>query len=290
MDDQRALERVAHVEALLGALEDAGDERALDAVGALVELYGEALARVMATADPVLAQRLAEDELVSHLLLVHGLHPSGVEERVRDALEEVKPYLGSHGGGVHLLGVTDEGVVRLALEGTCNGCPSSSRTLELAIEEAIHRAAPEVERIDTEGAVPAPVAAGPSLPLAGAGGGHGPLPMADGADGADGRWATAGGLPQLRPGGLMVRRVGGERVLFASLDHTFYAYRPACPSCGESLEGAALAEHEGALTCPGCGHRYDVRRAGRCLDAPQLHLDPLPLLVGDAGIVRVAVA
>ena len=42
------------------------------------------------------------------------------------------------------------------------------------------------------------------------------------------------------------------------------------------------------LRCPGCGHRYDVIRAGRCLDDRELHLEPVPLLVDDAGLVKVA--
>ena len=92
-----------------------------------------------------------EDELVAHLLLLHGLHPVPVRERVRGALDEVRPYLVAHGGGVELLGV-DDGVVRLRLEGACNGCPSSALTLKLAVEEAIARAAPDVERIEAEGA------------------------------------------------------------------------------------------------------------------------------------------
>ncbi len=141
-------ERVARVEALLGEIE--GDPRAAEAVQAVVELYGEALARMLAGADPV------QDDLVSHLLLVHDLHPVDVETRVRDALEEVRPYLGSHGGDVEFLGV-EEGVARLRLAGTCNGCPSSTVTLKNAIEEALWRAAPDLVRIEAEGvADPAP--------------------------------------------------------------------------------------------------------------------------------------
>ena len=146
MDDAEVRELVARVESLLGDL----DERATGAVQALVELYGEALARFVAGADPT------EDELLSNLLLVHDLHPVDAEMRVQQALDEVRPYLGSHGGDVELLGVED-GVARVRLEGTCNGCPSSTVTLRNAIEEAIMRAAPELERIDAEGvAEPAP--------------------------------------------------------------------------------------------------------------------------------------
>jgi Fe-S cluster biogenesis protein NfuA len=145
VDDGEVRERVARLEEELGRLEDPA---ALEAVGGLVELYGEALRRV---GERIPLEQLVEDELLAHLLLVHDLHPVEVENRVRRGLDEVRPYLGSHGGGVELLGV-EEGVARLRLEGTCNGCPSSAVTLRNAIEEAVLRAAPELERIEAEGA------------------------------------------------------------------------------------------------------------------------------------------
>jgi Fe-S cluster biogenesis protein NfuA len=142
MADQGAQELVARADALLGRIED--DPQALEAVQAVVELYGEALARMVRGIDPI------EDELVSHLLLVHDLHPVDLETRVRKALDDVRPFLGSHGGDVELIGVED-GVARLRLGGTCNGCPSSQVTLQNAIEEAVLKAAPDLERIEAEG-------------------------------------------------------------------------------------------------------------------------------------------
>jgi len=61
----------------------------------------------------------------------------------------------SHGGSAELLGV-EEGVVRLRLEGSCSGCPSSSITLKLAIEKAIFEVAPDVHEVLAEGAVRPP--------------------------------------------------------------------------------------------------------------------------------------
>lgn len=146
MDDAEARALVVRIERLLAQLEPAESE----VVQAIVELYGEALRRLLAGADP------ERDELLSHLLLVHDLHPVDVETRVRRALDEVRPYLGSHGGDVELLAVED-GVARLRLEGTCNGCPSSSVTLRTAIEEAVLSAAPELEQIEADGvAEPSP--------------------------------------------------------------------------------------------------------------------------------------
>jgi Fe-S cluster biogenesis protein NfuA len=144
----------AEVEARLAELERLPDRvsrtAATEAIGALLELYGEGLRRLLAL-DPVLAERAAADEVVSQLLLIHGLHPVPLAARVEAALDEVRPYLRSHGGDVALTGVAD-GVVHLRLEGSCNGCPSSSATLRSAVEEAIQRAAPDVEGIEAEGA------------------------------------------------------------------------------------------------------------------------------------------
>ncbi len=146
MKDSEVREQVARVEELLGGIED--DPRALQAVGAVVDLYGEALRRVVELGGS--SDELVADELLSHLLLLHDLHPVDLETRVGRALEEVRPYLGSHGGDVELLGVED-GVARLRLNGTCDGCPSSAVTLQHSIETAIMRAAPELERVEAEG-------------------------------------------------------------------------------------------------------------------------------------------
>jgi Fe-S cluster biogenesis protein NfuA/nitrite reductase/ring-hydroxylating ferredoxin subunit len=283
LEDTEARELVARVEGLLADLESLPDpearETANETVAALLDLYGEGLRRIAAGLSAEQAGSLEDDELVSHLLLLHGLHPVPLEVRVRGALEEVRPYLSSHGGGVELRGV-EGGVVRLALEGSCSGCPSSTATLKLAIEDAIQRAAPEIERVEAEGEPPPGAGNGQLLQLAPPGG----EPVA--ADGSGAQWASAGAMSELPGGEPRCKRVGGEEILFLRLAGELYAYRPACPGCEASLEGAGL---EGtALACAGCGNRYDVLRAGRCLDHPRLHLEPVPLLSDEEGLVRIA--
>jgi Fe-S cluster biogenesis protein NfuA len=158
-----AAERVARVEELLAELESLPDETAretaIGALRALLDLYGDGLERIVEAIaerdDGTLAAAFADDELIAHLLLLHGLHPVPVADRVRDALQSVLPYLESHGGNAQLLGVED-GVARLRLEGSCSGCPSSTMTLKLAIERAIFKAAPEIEEVRAEGAAPPP--------------------------------------------------------------------------------------------------------------------------------------
>lgn len=298
MDDLQADELVGRVEGLLEELESLADPMARDmattTVTALLELYGEGLRRVLDSVGASQAVSLAGDDIVEHLLLLHGLHPVPVEERVQAGLEEVRPYLDSHGGNVELVSVDEDGIVLLRMQGSCEGCPASAMTLKLAIEDAVFKAAPDVSAVEAEGAVEeeGPAATGGLLQIEMVGGeppmtGTG-LPMAgENGNGSDPSWAMAGSLPQLSSGGTLLKEVSGHELLFLRLDGAPYAYRPRCPGCEGSLEGAPLVGAE--LTCPACGHRYDARRAGRCLDQPQLHLEPVPLLTDDSGLVRVAV-
>src|SRR3954464_2027096 len=142
-------------------------------------------------------------------------------------------------------------------------------TLKLAIEDAIHRAAPDIAEI---------VAAGGAPPLL-------QIQVAGQPRQTDG-WATAGSLSELSSGGAAVKRVEGEDVLFARLREARYAYRPVCPGCHAQLDGESFQGTE--FRCASCGNRYDAIRAGRCLDQPQLQLEPVPLLTTDQGLVKVA--
>ncbi|TVT23344.1 NifU family protein [Amycolatopsis acidiphila] len=131
-----------------------------------MELYGAGLSRVLELAGDAVVARLADDELVRGLLILHDLHPLSTMERVTAALERVRPYLGTHAGDVELLGIGEDGVARLRLKGTCDGCPSSAVTVQQAIEREILTAAPEIAAIDVQGMVPDAGPGGrPLLPL-----------------------------------------------------------------------------------------------------------------------------
>jgi Fe-S cluster biogenesis protein NfuA/nitrite reductase/ring-hydroxylating ferredoxin subunit len=280
----------ARIEELLAALRsgsaDAGPA-AEELVRQLVGLYGDGLARIVTVlgeqGEPgtAMLRRLAEDPLVESLLLLHDLHPLDVDTRVQQALDRVRPYLGSHAGGVEYLGVRD-GVARLKLEGSCHGCPSSTDTVRLAIRGAVLEAAPEVSDVVVEGMTAPPerpllqISPRPEPP-----GPRGNGPAVGPATG----WVTLPGLgpPSSRP---VTAAAGDVAVLLCSVRGTLYAYRDSCAACGHSLADAALEREN--LACAQCGTRYDVRRAGRGLDDPELHLDPLPLLADSSG-VHVAV-
>ena len=149
-DAQAAGERV---EALIAELRSqAGPQAAATAeelVSCLVELYGSGLATIIEVVGedrPELMDKLVADPLVESLLLVHDLHPLDTSARVRRAVEEVLPQLGSHAGDVEYLGLDDTGVLRLRLEQ--RGC--SADTVRDLISKAVAAAAPEAAGVDIE--------------------------------------------------------------------------------------------------------------------------------------------
>lgn len=288
-DPQETGERVQRLLDELGASAGAEvGERAEELVRALMDLYGAGLARIVElvgqAGDDQLLTTLGADGLVGALLVLHDLHPQDVEERVSRALDEVRPYLGSHAGGVELLGVDDDAVVHLRLEGSCDGCPSSTVTVKYAIERAIGDAAPEITGVHVEGL---------SEPDARTDDGRTLIPAESllrppsGGTGPDaGRWATVDDAAAPAPGGVRAVEIDGARVLVCHADGTLYAYRNGCPGCGATWADGRLDGTE--LSCAGCGVGYDVRLAGRETTGVGLHLDPLPLLAeGDE--IRIAV-
>jgi Fe-S cluster biogenesis protein NfuA len=120
-------------------------ETTRELVRELLDFHREGLSRMMEVSEN--RKTLAADPKVAALLLLHGLHPDDLGVRVERALDKVRPYLGSHGGSVELVAI-EEGRIRLRLQGSCDGCPSSAETLRTSIEEAILAAAPDAEGIE----------------------------------------------------------------------------------------------------------------------------------------------
>jgi Fe-S cluster biogenesis protein NfuA len=152
-DTEKTGERVEGLLAELRA--QAGPQAAATAeelVSCLVELYGAGLARIteiVGESGPTgsaLMDQLVADPLVESLLLVHDLHPLDTSARVRRAVEEVLPQLGSHAGNVEYLGFDDAGMLRLRLEQS--GC--SAETVRDLISKAVAGAAPEAAGVAVE--------------------------------------------------------------------------------------------------------------------------------------------
>lgn len=280
------------IEGLIRTIENVSDPEAragaIALVQALMEFHGAGIERMMeiiaesGEGGYAVFDRFSADDLVGNLLLLYGLHPLPLEDRVTQALEKVRPYLDSHGGNVELLGITD-GVVRLRMQGSCKSCPSSAMTLKLAIEETIYAAAPDVVAIEAEGVQEQSTAVSKSgfVQIGKSQGNGGGSPSGNGHGNGNGSgkanvWEDVAELQSLAQSSVQLMEVRGRSILFCRLGETFYAYGNNCPGCGHSLQGAHLELTN--LVCPNCRQLYDVIRAGRGLDQPNLHLEPFPLL------------
>lgn len=159
IDEREFRTRMQRLEGLLHEAERGGDpaaqSRLREIVQTILDLHSVGLDRLMeriaqaGEAGRDILDACIGDELVSGLLLLHGLHPLDLETRLHQALEGVRPYLQSHGGNVELVGIRD-GVVYLRLQGSCHSCPSSAATMRQTVEEAIYGRAPEVIGVELE--------------------------------------------------------------------------------------------------------------------------------------------
>ncbi|MFU8871616.1 hypothetical protein [Micromonospora sp. SL4-19] len=163
LDDAAVEPRLTRLDAALGQLEQTPGrtaELALEAVEILTEVYGEALARVtdLAADDRRALDRLADDELLRHLLLLHRIHPDPVERRVARAVDDLRPQLRARGAEIALVGVQDE-VARISLSASsCGG----GEALRDQVRELVLTFAPELSAVD----VVAPAAAPALIPVA----------------------------------------------------------------------------------------------------------------------------
>ena len=273
-------ERVQELVVRVEALDDSeARETARELLDAMLELYGDGLERILHALDAAgdqgakVKDELAADGVVSTLLMIHGLYPVPLEARVGEALDRVRPYLESHGGNVEVVALEDD-VLHLRLQGSCDGCPSSASTLELAIKQELEQAAPDLLGIEVEGVVEQPARAfsGKSLQLVSGE----PVPPA---------W-TALEFDRPDGDGAAQASINGTRLLIANVGGTLLAYRDACASCRSPLTHGEIVG--GVLTCPSCSRQFALPLAGRLVGGDEpLQLTPVPLLIED-GAVKVA--
>jgi Fe-S cluster biogenesis protein NfuA/nitrite reductase/ring-hydroxylating ferredoxin subunit len=289
--------RVQELQAALDAADDSPARRLVEElVAAVVQMYGSGLERIFdglfaAGADSErLALSLAEDALISTLLLIHDLHPVPLEERVQSALDSVRPYMESHGGNVELLGL-EQGIAKIHLRGSCSDCSASAVTLELAIKQALEDAAPDLEGLEVIG-VASQTMGGAGLPMVTGSASTGmqlPIVMAglpaEASRAPAPSWFELQSIGQVDDGAVVPVAVSGVPLLVANVDGTLLAYRDVCAGCGGTLHDGQL--ESGALTCRHCERAFFLPRAGRSLGSDRIQLEPVPLLQAE-GHVKVA--
>jgi Fe-S cluster biogenesis protein NfuA len=152
--------RIQSIERLLGEIESTADPSLRSAVQELVQsvmdLHGAGIERMLEVIGAAeegsdrIIQTLGQDELVASLLVLYGLHPVSMEERVARALDKIHSRIRSHEGEVELLSAF-EGTVRLRLQANGHGCGSTAQALKEAVENAIYQAAPDITSLIIEG-------------------------------------------------------------------------------------------------------------------------------------------
>ena len=161
LSDAAVEARLARLDVVLGQLEEIPGrtaELALEAVETLTEVYGESLRRAMQCADQSadVVRGLTADELLRHLLLLHGLHPDPVQTRAARAVEDLSAQLQRSGAAVELVAV-EAGVarVRVSSGSSCGGCGSTAE-LEDLVREQVLTSAPELAGVETVAPEPTP--------------------------------------------------------------------------------------------------------------------------------------
>lgn len=158
-----------HLEDLIESLDQVQDPAARESARELVELildlHSVALARLIAVVTgseggATILARLAEDDRVRPLLLLHSLHPEDVETRVRRAAERLRPHLGVLGLRLEIVRI-DNGKARLQVRPSDGATVKASLlwTLPMEIEAAIVEAAPDIEEVVIDGLDPPGMAA-----------------------------------------------------------------------------------------------------------------------------------
>ena len=125
-------------------------------VQSLMDLHGSALEKaldiVAQAGEPGMniIDQLGRDSLVSSVLILYGLHPDGIQDRVVKAVERMRPRLRKQGCEVEAIDVND-GLVRLRVETGSHTCGSTAKTLQTTLEGVIYDAAPDMTALVIEG-------------------------------------------------------------------------------------------------------------------------------------------
>lgn len=272
---------VAELETLVATLEREDDSRALMLLELVDAIHRPALELILAGH--------AEHPLAQAVLAMYDLVPLDELTQVQEALDEIRPYIESHGGELELLEV-DDGVVHVRMSGACDGCAASAMTLRRGIEAKLRELYPgfrEVVADDAQDATP-PNGSSPLLQIEQA-----PAPgQLLGIEGLKRPvFEPAGSLAELAPGQMRAVEIDGASVLLLNVGGEPYAFRNACPAQQDrelALDGGRLTGS--VLVCPWHNCSYDARSGRRIDDQPHAPaLAVVPVAVRD-DMIAVAVS
>lgn len=279
---------VAELETLVGTLERDGDERAL--------LLLQLMDAIHRPAFELLLAGQPEHPIAAAVLAMYELVPLDEHSQIEEALDEIRPYIESHGGGLELLDV-EGGTIHVRLSGSCHGCAASAMTLRRGVEAKLRERIPWFEEIvahDPEEADEEPLPN--ALPMVQVGASAGVAPARGGGGGELLQIAQlkrpvfvdVGRFEDLAEGEMMAADVDGNSILIINVDGEPYAFRNICPTDGRNpLDGGRLAGS--VLVCPWHNCAYDARSGKRADDEPNTDsLAVVPIAVSSDGVMRIA--
>ncbi len=71
-----------------------------------------------------------------------------LEAKVKNVIDQIRPYLEADGGNIEFINLTDDNVVNVELQGACATCPMSVMTLKQGVEQAMIKALPQIRSVE----------------------------------------------------------------------------------------------------------------------------------------------
>ena len=209
---------------------------------------------------------LVDDPTVYGLFALHGIVKADLSPKIVQILEDVRPFMQSHGGDVEFVRV-EGATVFVRLQGSCNGCSQSAVTLRNNVEEAIKTNLPQITNVEVVPNEPAPsfVQIQPAANLNVKG------------------WTKTLAVGDLPADKMISYQSSTTNILLVNVDNRLAAYRNECPHQGLPLDGGFFDAESCVLACPWHGFRFDAAN-GECLTAPTVQLTVFPLRVQDGFI------
>lgn len=256
---------IASLETIVASWDDSHQMTVQALKTAIEDLHKDALKRLIRVLkdDPASMVHLREalnDRVVYGVLRYHGLVRESIQERLQKALDEVRPFMHTHGGDVELVALKLPDTIEIRLIGSCHGCPASSQTLSEGVEKAVRAHCPEILHINqvSKGA-----------PEAKKDGTQTVYFVSPFALHAKAGWIDAAALEDVPEGGVTERKIKDRSVLLSRRGSEVSCFDNSCAHLGMPLEMGEVSG--GVITCSYHGFQY-LLETGECLTAPEVQL------------------
>lgn len=71
-----------------------------------------------------------------------------MEQKIQDAIAQIRPFLQRDGGDIEFVELTEDNIVKVRLQGHCAGCPGATMTIKGVVERLIKETYPEIQAVE----------------------------------------------------------------------------------------------------------------------------------------------